>query len=208
MIAPTPWEQADECAGWWGPEPFTGKTRRLLAALLNQQFWCFGQDVRHAGGNLLLRHGFVRQPRPPDHPGNSAYTLTLRHGRAVVLWSFGLFYGDAVSGGLIVPRCAGPPRLAAGAAPPPDAGALRELPPGHPPIDVQNQQTTALLLGATCAWLTAYEEWVAAEAGSAHRRQCLATWPRACVPAAQVAGTWRALAALCAGRAEGTGGAP
>jgi hypothetical protein len=39
--------------------------RRRASALFDQQMWCWGQDVRHHGGDVLVRYGFCRWRTPP-----------------------------------------------------------------------------------------------------------------------------------------------
>ena len=68
-------------------------------ALLYQQLWCWGQDICHPGGNVLRRYGFLAQrPAHPDR-GGTAYVLDACPERTLVLWGFGVFYGDDAGGG-------------------------------------------------------------------------------------------------------------
>ena len=48
--------------------------QRRGSALLNQQCWFWGQDVRRAEGNLLLELGFQRQRPPEEQQGCTQYT--------------------------------------------------------------------------------------------------------------------------------------
>ncbi len=71
-------------------------------ALLNQQCWIWGRDVRNVEGNLLLAYGFEQFRRPGDAVGGTAYKLDLsddRASRSLILWGFGLYYASADFGG-------------------------------------------------------------------------------------------------------------
>ena len=53
------------------------RVRRRGEAVLHQQCWCWGQDIRRVAGNLLLDNGFDKH-RPLDgKEGSSAYRLNL-----------------------------------------------------------------------------------------------------------------------------------
>lgn len=103
--------------------------RRHGTRLLNQQFWLWGQDIRRQEGNVLLHHGFERM-RPPDAvQGSRCYTLRLDPQRTVVLWGFGLFYGDQAHGGLYLSRFRLSPLLGASADAPVGVWTPAQLPP-------------------------------------------------------------------------------
>ena len=55
----------------WRVPPSVIREGKLL---LDQQCWCWGQDIRHPEGNLLLTHGFVRE-RHDTEKDLSRYTL-------------------------------------------------------------------------------------------------------------------------------------
>ncbi|RKH08533.1 hypothetical protein D7X74_31380, partial [Corallococcus sp. CA047B] len=50
--------------------------RRDGDRLFDVAMWCLGQDVRCPDGNVLLRHGLVREPRPEGVEGQSAYPVS------------------------------------------------------------------------------------------------------------------------------------
>ncbi|HMP17089.1 MAG TPA: hypothetical protein PKD72_08715, partial [Gemmatales bacterium] len=84
--------------------------RRLGAHLFDQQMWLWGQDIRHPESNALLRYGFQRHPSPDPRKAGSAYTWQDDRTH-FVLWSFGLFAGQAHLGGLFLKRFQFAPRL-------------------------------------------------------------------------------------------------
>ncbi|MCS6801805.1 MAG: hypothetical protein RMM58_01560 [Chloroflexota bacterium] len=150
----------------------TRPERRLLDALVDQQFWCWGQDIRRPEGNLLLAFGFERTRPPAGVLGSSCYRLA-GAGREVVLWGWGLLLvGPA--GGVFLPRHGFAPRpaLAPLAAP-------CWSPEGLPPLGDAPVPGTGRWFQAAADWIADYEAWVLATVGLAYRRACAAGSPRA-----------------------------
>lgn len=172
--------------------------RRQGTALLNQQFWLWGQDIRRAEGNALLRHGFTRQRPPAGVRGSSAYTLDLGAGRAVTLWGFGFAYRDPAAGSLYVSRF----RLAPLLLGTPGNGLSQvweptRLPPRRKPTSADDWARAHALLVPALRWVSAYEHWVVAVLGLEYRQACVAAWRRPMCQAEQVAGRWQRLASRC-----------
>lgn len=86
--------------------------RQQGAALMHQQCWLWGQDVKRPQENVLLDYGFTRHRAPETEctRGCTGYELLLPDGRAIVLWGFGLFLGDRDLGGMYVKRYGFSPR--------------------------------------------------------------------------------------------------
>jgi hypothetical protein len=154
------------CAGAALPLPL----RRLGAALLEAQMWCFGCDVRSAHGNLLVQYGF-RRVASPDPRFHSAY----EHDNGLKLWSWGLWMSKN-SGSLYVPRqhfelfytpCVVTPRIW-------QPNDLPEMLAG--PAAVEDHPAW-LLLGALCDAVCAYEMWICETLGSAYRQQAIDSQP-------------------------------
>ena len=80
------------------------------AALLEQQMWCWGQDIRCPEENLLLRYGFTRVRSPEGISGSSASMLPQDDDHTMTLWGFGLFYAQRSIGGIFI-RCVLPSHL-------------------------------------------------------------------------------------------------
>lgn len=172
--------------------------RRRGTSLLNQQFWLWGQDIRRQeGNNILLRYGFTRT-RPPDAvQGSRYYTLHLDAHRTVVLWGFGLFYGDQAEGGLYLSRFRLSPLLTENGDAPVSVWTPAQLPPHTLPAD-ENEWTRARpLLVAALRWVSAYEFWTLDEMGPAYRDECLAGWQRSVCSANDVPVLWLRLAQRC-----------
>lgn len=171
--------------------------RRRGSSLLNQQFWLWGQDIRRPEGNLLLRLGFERT-RPPDGvQGSRCYTVRLDAHRTVVLWGFGIFYGDAGTGGLYLSRFSLSPLLLESAEPPVTVWTPAHLPQCTPPANADEWTRASSLLIATLRWISAYESWILKEVGSAYRHDCLAAWSRPVCEADDTATLWLRLAQRC-----------
>jgi hypothetical protein len=157
--------------------------------------WCWGRDIRHPAVNALGRYDFVPH-RPPDPDrGSTAYLLSGRPGLCVMLWGFGLFYGDTERSGLFLKRYEFVPRLTPTVAPPMTAWALEQLPTlpdAHAPEEWTHLQ---YLFIAALRWIASYEQWAALTLGMEYRRRCLDGWSKVVVPAEAMAATWRQLAA-------------
>ncbi|GIW11781.1 MAG: hypothetical protein KatS3mg061_2838 [Dehalococcoidia bacterium] len=148
--------------------------RRMANVLLNQQFWCWGQDIRQPAGNLLLAFGFRRLRPPVGVLGSSCYRLSLAGGE-VVLWGWGVLWSGA-STGVFLPRRQFAPQGVRGSLAAP-CWSPEGLPPLDPPTLV-SQQTLALL-AELLDWLAGYERWVLQVAGRDYRRACAGAAPGA-----------------------------
>jgi hypothetical protein len=145
---------------------------RLLAGLLDQQLWCFGQDIRRKEGNLLCQLGMCRI-RPPRGAGQSTlYLARLRGDRQVYLWGFGVLIADASGNALWVKRYTFDPFLLEGPPAIPvhshqDLGARRR-PFSRPDLEIASG-----LVRAMAEWMGAYEHWVAENLGAGYRQKSL-----------------------------------
>jgi len=153
-------------------------------ALLHQQCWLWGQDIKRLEGNLLLVHGFERL-RPPDGvSGSSQYTLALPGNQSIRLWGFGIYFG--AESGVFLNRFEFIPREARMA----DLWQAREM-TGLP------RAKSLTVLSQILRWIGDYEAWVLSTLGVEYRKSCLcgfqdgnATRPD------QIPEAWRALALL------------
>jgi len=169
------------------------EARRLGRGLLDQQMWCFGRDIVRSEGNLLLQHGFAKNPSPPDSAAPSLYSLSLSLGQEVRLWGFAILYG-AGSWALLLERGGFSPRLIATREVPKRAWSLTHLPPAKKPGSDEESEAARLRLAQTFTWLGNYEAWVREEAGIAYRRSCLENWKNTAVPAERISEAWHNLA--------------
>lgn len=171
--------------------------RRRGQALLHQQCWCWGCDIRRGEGNLLLQHGFTRQRPPANVRGSSAYMLTLAHEHTVMLWGFGLCYVAAGAEALYLNRYQFTPLLVAQESLATTIFRVVDVPPLHYAQSISDCQSLARVLPAALNWIASYEHWVQATYGPLYRQQCLSGWPHASLAAEQMAETWQELATAC-----------
>jgi hypothetical protein len=156
--------------------------RKRGSALLHQQCWLWGQDIKRTEGNLLLAHGFERI-RPPDGvAGSSQYTLAVAGDFSVRLWGFGIYFGAGT--GIFLNRFEFIPREARRS----DLWQAREM-------TALPRARDFSLLAQTLRWIGAYEAWVLRTLGPEHRKTCLIGWPGAATSPGSIAEAWNELAA-------------
>jgi hypothetical protein len=163
------------------PKPRLSSIRRSGLALLHQQCWLWGQDIKRAEGNLLLQHGFQRLRPAPGQSGSSQYTLQLGDTLHVRLWGFGMYFGR--DQGLFMNRFEFIPRIA----------ELSDL--------WQAQKMTHLprasdlsLLPIALRWIADYEQWVLTTRGSSYRSACFQNWKAAVGTPHRLPTLWQQLA--------------
>ncbi|CAN5889833.1 hypothetical protein BH23PLA1_BH23PLA1_41960 [soil metagenome] len=168
------------------PEPL----RREAVRLLDQQMWCWGQDIRCPAGNALIRYGFQRLPVAPGITGCTAYAKPGEAGGQFVVWGSGLFFGSPGDGGLALRRLEFRPTWT-----PRDTLAIPLLTAGAVPSFHQSADVERLarLIQGAIDQIVAYESWAAETLGQDHRCQCVATWKKSTVPADQIIPAWKAL---------------
>ncbi len=194
---------------------------QFASDLLNQQLWCWGCDVRHSQGNVLVRQGFERLPPPVKSMGASIYTRPCGTEGTIWLHSYGVYFGVAGVGGIFcrrfsfVPVFSSASRLNALRWSDPNAGEPAAPAPGVPGPAVR---LTVQLCEAIAQIETGLREVVSSE----ERRRSVAKWqPRTgrTLPADELATGWlllrdviaRAPALLwpeCSTEAEHAGGGP
>ena len=168
---------------------------RLGTALLQQQCWSWGRDVRRIEGNLLLEYGFVRNTPPKEDWGSSCYTYTMSASSTIRLWGFGVLHSDARHGSIFLQRTSFEPKLTVAAAGtgsvwrPDQVGRLRT-----PKLPADGEAVLALL-PPLLAWIGAYEQWVVDTYGVDYRRRALLGWESVVVDPEEVPDMWWELAA-------------
>ena len=165
-----------------------------IVRLLDQQFWRWGCDVKHAGGNLLVRFGFRRIPPPtPGEPKTSVYVLEIDPSIRIVLRGSAAFYGNDQLGGLLIKRFDSQPYRTPQAY-------LEELPhtpdclPAVEPFQKTEQQCRKLA-SELFHWTAQYEAWINSECGVQYVEQSLKLWgKRPAVEASASESRWLELA--------------
>jgi hypothetical protein len=183
------------------PRSLPQTLRRWGEAMIHQQCWNWGQDIRHRKGNLLLKYGFTRHRIPAElaetTQGCTAYRIRLPKRVILVLWGFGIFYGDPQYGGMFLARYRFlPKRLEASDLALP-IWREDQLPPRHTPRSDEAWQTTIMLLAEALCWIGEYERWVIESCGLKYRRECMKRWDRETIPAEHAAADWGWLAEAC-----------
>ncbi|TWT96592.1 hypothetical protein [Neorhodopirellula pilleata] len=175
--------------------------REQATALLSQQIWCWGQDVKRPEGNWLTEIGFQRNTPPTEHKDcSSVYTLAISPASRVVLRGFGVYIGDDAIGGLYIERYGFTPKY----SPIPNLECPpwsdKDLPEFVTPSPEQRCESTMLLL-RLLDWIRGYEVDIANRLGTDYRRETLMRWnngKRIVTPAETMASSWRRLSLLVA----------
>lgn len=162
--------------------------------LLDQQMWCFGQDIEYPHGNLLIRFGFARHRKPASNARISAYSFHPAPGSQIVLWGFGLFYGAEGYGGMFLRRFQFCPTWTAAPALSECVWDPENIPDLRTAASAEQKVCVRHLLADALAWLAGYESWILDTVGVAYRQDCLERWPKAVLEAERVPDEWRRLA--------------
>ena len=192
---PGRWEQAPR-AGSIKPArncPLSPYVRQRGQKLLNQQFWLWGQDVRHAP-NLLARYGFVHYRLPPGRAGSPVYVLG---DDEIALWGFELLAQFAGQPPIYVNRFCCEPRLPCDGVTPQDVWLPEHLGLLHVPATPAVWQASLGVLAQVLRWIITYEDWIATAAEPGYRMECLARWPRTVCQAGEIIPAWERMANAC-----------
>lgn len=170
------------------------------AALLDQQMWCWGCDIRRSEGNLLLAYGAEKRPSPePRLP--SAYSFHLGASAALNLWGWGIWIARQGCGSIFIGRAGFRVRYAAQAELLPQAWRECDLPPMQTTVAADELSVIGALLSQVCQWISAYETWLAAQFEPGYRERTIAAWPErkrhhGGVCAVEMAASWIALSEM------------
>lgn len=173
--------------------------RRRAAALLDQQMWCWGCDVRRKAGNLLLAYGAEKRPAPEPRL-HSAYSFRLGADAALNLWGWGIWIAREGCGSVFASRAQFRVRYAAQVDRMPQAWCETNLPPTRTAVTTNELQAVYSLLSDVCRWISAYESWLGTQVDCHYREQAIAAWPErkrhGGVPAAEIATSWITLSEM------------
>ncbi len=174
--------------GWCMPRP----VRRFGGKLMEQQVWCWGRDIEHPNGNLLMRFGFQQHRDCSPDDRSTCYRLDQNH-LHVSLWGFGMFFGRRDLGGLYLDRFHFCPKWA-----PVESLSLAIHWPGELPVFARPQgrsqwQRARKLWKSLLLWMANYESWVRSTVGLTYRRECVEIWLRPFVRAEKMSAAWRFL---------------
>lgn len=159
--------------------------------------WCWGCDVRHPDGNLLIRHRLMRHASP-DPRFHSAYRAILPGGTYLTLWGWGIWSANREWGTLFIPRSHFRPQYTAHAQLCPSVWQVTHIPRMNGPCDPSEHRSAHCLLHHTFLWVSRYETWVQTVMGPGYRERAVASWPQRRrlrgMPADEMALSWRNLA--------------
>jgi hypothetical protein len=169
-------------------------------ALLDQQMWCWGCDVRRQEGNLLLAYGCERRGSP-DPRYHSAYTHSLCADCTLTLWGWGVWIAREGTGSMFLSRS----RFRVSFTPDvhlhPQVWQADDLPSAKRPCDLAAQTNTCCLLAEAMTWIGDYEHWLTRHTGPHYRDAAIAAWPqrrryRGGTSGSAMTTTWNTLAEL------------
>lgn len=168
--------------------------RRQATQLYAQQMWAWGQDIRHAEGNLLKVYGFSHgRSISRDLPGSSQYDLQLPEGLNLKLWSFGLSLSTPSGQGLLLARHAFRPRWFDRRLPQ-NLARPGEWPQSRRPHSAAEARQMYAWIRQLLQACGDYEHWLLCEYGLAYRQAVMQRMPGPCrIPAGEMAVSWRAL---------------
>lgn len=172
---------------------------RCGAALMDQQMWCWGYDVRRPEGNLLLAYGAQKRPSP-DPRYHSAYSFCLREGAVLNLWGWGVWVAHETQGSLFLSRARFRARYTPETHLLPAAWCEHDLPHSGATQDSEKEAAYRLLRTIFC-WISDYEDWLSTQVSPDYRKQVIASWPqkkryRGRRTDRDIAATWKSFAEL------------
>lgn len=182
--------------------PVPQETLTFAAKLLDQQFWCWGQDIVRPRTNALRDFGFVRhapsrkRPREIGHYVLAQFTSPTINpvlNRKIGLWGSGLFYGESRHAAIYIRRYTFAPVAMELLCPIENIDGPDDFP--HPHI-VENLPNVLDLLENLCQWIAHYEDWVQTHVGVEHREYCLSKWKKRVSTASEIVPAWWQLASV------------
>lgn len=174
-----------------GSNFYAPKIRRLGEKLMHHQCWFFGRDIWHTNGNLLIRYGFERFGVPEGKKGGNAYRLQIDAEKELVIWGFGIFYGDKKIGGVFIKRYDFQPFLTRKTKLKLPICQPEELPFQHSPQNEGNRSTGIFLMAEIVSQILKYEKWIDRVCGQNWRKECLCDWENAELSIEKIRRGWR-----------------
>lgn len=175
---------------------FSKKTVEFGEKILHHQLWFFGKDITHKDGNLLIRYGFERFGVPQNKTGGTSYRLTLNDTQELVLFGFGVFFGDKKSGGIFLKRYEFQPNLLK--CPNLELPIWKSdlLPDRYlPRADNEIENAKLLFINLTNQILD-YELWIDEICGKRWRKSCLEEWGKAEFGIRKIRNSWKKIRLL------------
>ncbi len=146
-----------------------------VSELLDYHLWCLGRDIR-SDGNLLLRAGGRKVPCPRPHPCSSRYEWNLGE-NLLVLWGFGVCFGNPHDGRLMLRRSGFAPLFLVDARRVDFGWSTEEMPPQRTAIEGE-WSSLKTLLGRLFVSLAELEKSILSQALPTHREDRLSKWDK------------------------------
>ncbi len=163
-------------------------------ALLHQQCYCFGADIRNASGNLLVSYGFGRKRSThASEQRSSQYSLVCDDGSVLSVFAFGFCCTGSDGRGAYVNRYRFEPLPVTLELDRPDAWSIDEAELLKLADSNAAREAARWWIGLGCAHIAAYEEHVLATMGIPYRRATLEPFDEPVIEPALVPRAWRAI---------------
>lgn len=172
---------------------FSRKAINFGEKLLHHQLWFFGQDIWHEEGNLLIRYGFERFGIPEGEGGTNSYRLIINDLQQIVLFGFGVFWGDKRLGGIFLRRYEFQPKMLRCSRLKLPIWDKKLLPHQFVPLNEENIIAVNQMFKDFSAWLSEYESWVDENCCKSWRENCLEEWGNAKLSVNRVRQGWKIL---------------
>jgi hypothetical protein len=172
---------------------FSRKAVNFGEKLLHHQLWFFGKDIWHTDGNLLIRYGFERFGVPDGKDGTNGYRLKINDLQEIVLFGFGVFWGDKHSGGIFLKRYEFNPKMLRCSSLKLPIWKKESLPHRFLPLNDLDKIATAEMFKDFSEWLAGYENWIDENCCKSWRENCLDEWENARLSINRVRQGWKIL---------------
>ncbi len=172
---------------------FCEQTRDLGEKVLHHQLWFFGKDIWHKDGNLLIRYGFERIGVPDGKDGTNNYRLIINDLQEIVLFGFGVFWGDKRLGGIILQRYNSSPKILNSSTLNLPIWRNELLPFCFQPTNEGDIKTAKLMFNDFCRWILQYEKWVDGVCRNSWRKNCLQDWEKTEMNIKEIRRNWKKL---------------
>lgn len=172
---------------------FSRKAINFGEKVLHHQLWFFGKDIWHEDGNLLIRYGFKRYGVPKSKDSTNAYRLKINDLQEIVLFGFGIFWGDKRYGGIFLKRYEFRPKMLRCSSLKLPLWKKEHLPFQFFPISDEDKISVGKMFKDFSEWLAKYENWVDANCSNSWRENCLEEWQNARLSISRIRQGWKIL---------------
>ncbi len=141
--------------------------------LLDQQMWCFGQDVLCPERNLLLEFGMSRTAPPKRHVDVPSIYAWQDRSCLVVLRGFGIGFRHRRGGQIFLKRSSFAPLLISDSVDLAELWTITDLESLRPQRGDDATLRAWKLASQCCRWIARYERWIAQTRGRDYRQAAI-----------------------------------